>query len=107
MSKMKNLSIALGGLLFAQQVISMGLNVPIKYPDYAREHCIEGLVKFTYVVSQEHKATNIKILSAVPKGIFEAATIENVGHWSVEGEVGSIHESQLTYQLSQNEGCNS
>ncbi|MBB5213301.1 energy transducer TonB [Microbulbifer hydrolyticus] len=107
MSKMKKLLFALGSLLFAHQVLATSLKVPVEYPEYAIQNCIEGIVKFRYTISIENKPEKIQILDANPKGIFEEATIKNVSRWHVEGEVGTVQESQLTYKLASDQGCNS
>ncbi len=50
-------------------------------PKEAYEAGIEGWVEVVFYVTKEGRVTNIRIVDAQPKGVFEAAMIESVRNW--------------------------
>ena len=51
------------------------------YPYRAKRMGIEGEVSISFIVDKEGKVSDIKIIEAVPKGIFEKSVIESVSSW--------------------------
>lgn len=50
-------------------------------PQYACEKGIEGWVEAVFVVGTNGKVSNVRIIDAEPKGLFEAAMVKSVMHW--------------------------
>ena len=50
-------------------------------PQYACDKGIEGWVEAVFVVGTDGKVTNIRIVDAEPKGLFEAAMVQSVSNW--------------------------
>ncbi len=53
-------------------------------PESAYRRGIEGWVQVVFTVTTEGRVTDIKIVDAEPKGIFEAATVSGVATWLYE-----------------------
>ena len=52
--------------------------------DYAYQRGIEGWVVVVYSVGTNGRVSNIRIVDAEPKGLFEAATVESIANWIYE-----------------------
>jgi TonB family protein len=52
--------------------------------DYAYQRGIEGWVVVVYTVGTNGRVSNIRIVDADPKGLFEAATVESIANWIYE-----------------------
>lgn len=50
-------------------------------PEWACAQKIRGWVEVVFVVLPSGKVSNVRLIDADPKGVFEAAAIESVGHW--------------------------
>ncbi len=50
-------------------------------PQYAFEQGIEGWVEVVFYVQPNGRVSNIRIIDAQPKGVFEAAMIESIQNW--------------------------
>ncbi len=50
-------------------------------PQYAFEQGIEGWVEVVFFVQPNGRVSNIRIVDAEPKGVFEAAMIESIQNW--------------------------
>lgn len=50
-------------------------------PEYACDKGIEGWVEAVFVVGTNGRVTNVRIVDAEPKGLFEAAMVESVSNW--------------------------
>jgi TonB family protein len=50
-------------------------------PDWACKQKIKGWVEVVFVVNPAGTVENVRIVDAQPRGVFEAAAIESVGHW--------------------------
>ena len=50
-------------------------------PRYAFEQGIEGWVEVVFYVNPNGRVSNIRIIDAEPKGVFEAAMIESIQNW--------------------------
>lgn len=50
-------------------------------PEYAFEQGIEGWVEVVFVVNSNGKVSNIRIIDAQPKGVFETAMVESIRNW--------------------------
>lgn len=48
---------------------------------WAYQHKIEGWVEVAFTVMQNGHVTNVRIIDAQPKGVFEAAAVKSVAHW--------------------------
>ena len=53
-------------------------------PEWACKQGIKGWVEVVFTVMPNGRVTNVKLVDADPRGVFEAAAIESVGHWSYE-----------------------
>lgn len=52
--------------------------------EYAYRRGIEGWVVVVYTVGTNGRVTNIRIVDAEPKGLFEGATVESIANWIYE-----------------------
>jgi protein TonB len=52
--------------------------------DYAYQRGIEGWVVVVYTVGTNGRVSNIRIVDADPKGLFEAVTVESIANWIYE-----------------------
>ena len=52
--------------------------------DYAYRRGIEGWVVVVFTVGTNGRVTNIRIVDAEPKGLFEGATVESISNWIYE-----------------------
>jgi periplasmic protein TonB len=86
---------------------ALSYRVPVEYPEYAVENCIEGYVRVTYMLSEEGQPINIEVLEAHPKGIFEEATRRNIKFWRNPEKAGEIQETTIEYSLEDMDDCNS
>lgn len=50
-------------------------------PQYAFEQGIEGWVEVAFFVKPNGRVSNIRIIDAQPRGVFEAAMIESIQNW--------------------------
>lgn len=50
-------------------------------PEYAFAQGIEGWVEVVFFVNPNGRVSNIRIIDAEPKGVFEAAMIESIQNW--------------------------
>lgn len=50
-------------------------------PEWACKQGIRGWVEVVFTVLPEGKVTNVRLIDADPRGVFEAAAIESVAHW--------------------------
>lgn len=48
---------------------------------WAYEHHIEGWVTVAFTVKKNGHVTNLRIINAYPKGVFEAAAVNSVSNW--------------------------
>lgn len=63
-------------------------------PRQAFEAGIEGWVEVVFYVTAEGRVTNIRIVDAEPKGVFEAAMIASVKHWIYPQSAGAREVQQ-------------
>ena len=63
-------------------------------PQYACDRGIEGWVEAVYVVGTNGRVSNIRILDADPKGLFEAAMVESLTHWIYERQKKPLEMTQ-------------
>lgn len=63
-------------------------------PREAYEAGIEGWVEVVFYVSKEGRVSNIRIVDAQPKGVFEAAMIESVRNWIYPASGGAREVQQ-------------
>ncbi len=62
------------------------------YPYRAKRLGIEGEVSISFIVDQNGKVSNIKILKAVPEKIFDKSVLDAVSSWEyAPGELGGQH----------------
>lgn len=77
------------------------------YPYRAKRMGIEGFVDVSFVVDEKGGVSDIKILKAVPKGIFEKNVIDAVSSWRyAPGElmgrnVKTLVKTQVKFQLEE------
>ncbi|MBM9520787.1 energy transducer TonB [Desulforhopalus vacuolatus] len=65
--------------------------MPPHYPQRAKRFAIQGWVKIEFVVNEEGRVENVKVLESQPKGTFERAVIRAVSHWRFRpGTIGGI-----------------
>jgi len=80
------------GLVFSQADLDndpRAIVNAVDYPYRARRLQIEGIVRVRFRVLDDGSVTDIEILSAEPKDIFENAVMEAVPRWRFEpGRVG-------------------
>jgi protein TonB len=50
-------------------------------PQYAFEQGIEGWVEVVFFVNPNGRVSNIRIVDALPKGVFESAMIQSIQNW--------------------------
>ncbi|MFP5306297.1 MAG: energy transducer TonB [Gammaproteobacteria bacterium] len=53
-------------------------------PEWACKQGIRGWVEVVFTVLPTGKVTNVRLIDADPRGVFEAAAIESVAHWIYE-----------------------
>ncbi len=53
-------------------------------PEWACKQKIRGWVEVVFTVLPNGSVTNVRLIDADPKGVFEAAAIESVAHWIYE-----------------------
>lgn len=53
-------------------------------PEWACKQGIRGWVEVVFTVMPNGRVTNVKLIDADPKGVFEAAAIESISHWIYE-----------------------
>lgn len=58
-----------------------------RYPKEAKRQRIEGTVYLEYDITKRGKTTNIRVLEAVPEGVFERAAIAAVRRWEYKPAV--------------------
>lgn len=58
-----------------------------RYPKDAKRQRIEGTVYLEYDINKRGKTTNIRVLEAVPEGVFERAAIAAVRRWEYKPAV--------------------
>ncbi|MEN8720483.1 MAG: TonB family protein [Oceanococcaceae bacterium] len=63
-------------------------------PREAYEAGIEGWVEVVFYVTAEGRVTNIRIVDAQPRGVFEAAMIESVRNWIYPQSTGAREVQQ-------------
>ncbi|BCX89780.1 periplasmic protein TonB [Methylomarinovum tepidoasis] len=64
----------------ASQVIPL-VRIPPRYPMRARMRRIEGWVKLEFTITPEGTVTDVKVVEAHPRGVFERAAIEAISRW--------------------------
>lgn len=67
-------------------------------PREAYESGIEGWVEVVFYVTKEGRVTNIRIVDAEPKGVFEAAMVESVRNWIYPAS-GGAREVQQRFEF--------
>ncbi len=50
-------------------------------PEWACKQGVRGWVEVVFTVMPDGKVTNVRLIDADPRGVFEAAAIESVAHW--------------------------
>ena len=81
------------------------LQIPPVYPMSARLKGIEGWVTVRFVVNEDGRVSNIKIIKSHPKGIFDDSVISCVSKWrfrpaTVEGiKVKTLVETTIHFKL--------
>ncbi|MDZ4730537.1 MAG: TonB family protein [Xanthomonadales bacterium] len=59
---------------------------PPNYPWRARKQGIEGFVELEFSVNSAGKVTDVKVLDALPEGVFEKAASRALSKWTFAGE---------------------
>lgn len=63
-----------------RELIPLGTARP-QMPDWACKKKISGWIEVVFVVLPSGKVSDVRIVDAQPRGVFEAAAIESVSHW--------------------------
>lgn len=87
--------------------VTLSLQIPVEYPEYALENCVEGFVQVQYTYSSEGQPKNIEILESSPVGVFEDATRKNLSYWRYPDRAGETEIKTVEFKLGDNESCNS
>ncbi len=63
-----------------RELIPLGTARP-QMPDWACKQKISGWIEVVFTVLPSGRVTDVRIVDAQPRGVFEAAAIESVSHW--------------------------
>lgn len=65
--------------------------MPPHYPQRARRFAVQGWVNIQFVVNEEGRVEDVKVLDSEPEGTFERAVIRAVSHWRFKpGTIGGM-----------------
>ena len=77
------------------------------YPEFARAQQIEGVVNVAYDVTVTGSVINVRVIKAVPSGMFDRAAVDAVSGWKFlpmqrNGQSVAVADqiSTLTFKLS-------
>jgi protein TonB len=63
-----------------RELVPLGTARP-QMPDWACKQKIKGWIEVVFTVLPTGRVTDVRIVDAQPRGVFEAAAIESVSHW--------------------------
>jgi TonB family protein len=63
-----------------RELVPLGTARP-QMPDWACKRKISGWIEVVFTVLPSGRVTDVRIVDADPRGVFEAAAIESVSHW--------------------------
>ena len=100
----------LAGCAAAPQPLQFVSGADPVYPPAAKESGIEGYVTVRYDVTAEGTAVNLRVVEAVPSGVFEAAALQAIARWRfrppvVDGRNVGLRDrvSTLRFQLGESD----
>ena len=71
-----------------------------KWPREAQQENISGVVTARLTIDAQGKVTNVAVVRAKPRRIFDQSVIEALSQWRYnEGAAGRSIESEITFQL--------
>jgi len=94
------------------QVDAKTISIPPTYPEDAAENCIEGYVVLRYLVGDDGRAKDIKVVESHPPGIFDEASKQNLGQWYFQEKKDGVREITMDFtledcsELAHNKGFN-
>ncbi|GAD02815.1 MULTISPECIES: energy transducer TonB [Agarivorans] len=67
-----------------------------KYPERAKRRNIEGYVKFSITINEAGRVTDIKVLDAKPKGVFEREAYKALSRWKYQPQMVNGKATKIT-----------